>query len=143
MFLAFRTPTRSCTTPPAECDGMSDALATLASMKNAQQVLPFPQRGGARKNAGRKRKAPRPQVPHRPRLKFRNAAVHVTLRVCDHVWNLRTQRCFNALRRAFERGCGKFGVRVIHFSVQGNHIHAIVEAADADSLARAMKGLQV
>ena len=65
------------------------------------------------------------------------------MRVCDHVWNLRTHRCFNALRRAFERGCGKFGVRVIQFSVQGNHIHAIVEAADADSLARAMKGLQV
>jgi REP-associated tyrosine transposase len=111
-------------------------------MKNAQQVLPFPQRGGARKGAGRKRKAPRPQVPHRQRLKFRNAAVHVTLRVCEHVWNLRTHRCFNALGRAFERGC-KFGVRVIHFSVQGNHIHLIVEAPDAESLSRAMKGLQV
>ena len=34
-------------------------------------------------------------------------------------------------------------MRVIHFSVQGNHIHLIAEAADADSLARAMKGLQV
>jgi len=112
-------------------------------MKNAQEVLPFPQRGGARKNSGRKRKAARPQVPHRTRLKFRNAAVHVTLRVCDHVWNLRTHRCFNALRRAFERGCGKFGVRVIHFSIQGNHIHLIVEAVDAEALARAMKGLQV
>ncbi|HZR09676.1 MAG TPA: transposase [Myxococcales bacterium] len=112
-------------------------------MKKAQQDLPFPQRGGARKGSGRKRKAPRPQVPHRPRLEFRNAAVHVTLRVCEEVWNLRTHRCFNAIRRGFERGCGKFGVRVIHFTVQGNHIHLIVEAADADSLARAMKGLQV
>jgi hypothetical protein len=32
---------------------------------------------------------------------------------------------------------------VIHFSVQGNHIHLIVEAADPQALARAMKGLQV
>jgi REP element-mobilizing transposase RayT len=112
-------------------------------MKRGQQVLPFSQRGGARKNAGRKRKAPRPQVPHRQRLEFHNSAVHVTLRVCEHVWNLRTKRCFNALRHAFEHGCGKFGVRVIHFSVQGNHIHLIVEAVDAASLACAMKGLQV
>ena len=72
-----------------------------------------------------------------------NAAAHVTLRVCDHVWNLRSQRCFRALRYAFERGCGKFGVRVIHFSVLGNHVHLIVEAPSAESLSRAMKGLQV
>jgi putative transposase len=112
-------------------------------MKNRQEVLPFPQRGGAGKGAGRKRKAPRPQVPHRQRLKFQNAAVHVTLRVCEHVWNLRTQRCFRALRHAFGRAGGRFGVRVIHFSVQGNHIHLIVEAVDAEALSRAMKGLQV
>ncbi len=69
--------------------------------------------------------------------------MHVTLRVCDDVWNLRSQRCFNVLRHVLERGCGKFGVRVIHFSVQGNHIHPIVEAVDEDALGCAMKGLLV
>jgi putative transposase len=59
------------------------------------------------------------------------------------VWNLRTHRCFRALRRAFERGCQRFGVRVVHFSVQGNHIHLIVEGPDTRQLARAMKGLEV
>jgi hypothetical protein len=31
----------------------------------------------------------------------------------------------------------------VHFSVQGNHIHCIVEAPDAEALGRAMKGLEV
>jgi putative transposase len=31
----------------------------------------------------------------------------------------------------------------VHFSVQGNHLHFIVEAPDAVALGRAMKGLQV
>jgi len=112
-------------------------------MKKRQQDLPLPFWGGARKGAGRKRKASRPQVPHEPRAKFRKGALHVTLRMRAEVWNLRTRRCFQALRHAFEHGCNRFGVRVIHFSVQGNHIHMIVEAADPQALARAMKGLEV
>jgi hypothetical protein len=32
---------------------------------------------------------------------------------------------------------------VVHFSVQGNHAHFIVEAPDAQALGRAMKGLEV
>jgi REP element-mobilizing transposase RayT len=59
------------------------------------------------------------------------------------VWNLRTRRCFRALRHAFEQGCARFGFRVIHFSVQGNHIHMIVEAPDPRALARGMQGLEV
>ena len=100
-------------------------------------------RGGKRRGAGRKRKASRPQVRHRPREKFRNGALHVTVRMRQEVWNLRTHRCFRAVRRAFEHGCQQLGFRLIHFSVQGNHIHMIVEAVDPQSLARAMKGLEV
>jgi REP-associated tyrosine transposase len=59
------------------------------------------------------------------------------------VWNLRTHRCFRALQRAFARGCERFGFRLVHFSVQGNHVHLIVEAPDAEALGRAMKGLEV
>ena len=112
-------------------------------MKTGQQELPLPLWGGARKGAGRKRKASRPQVPHEPRGKFRNGALHITLRLRPEVWNLRTRRSFQALRHAFARGCARFGFRIIHFSVQGNHIHMIVEAPDPQSLGRAMKGLEV
>ena len=112
-------------------------------MKPKQQDLPFRQWGGARLGAGRKRKSARPNVPHRPREKFRKGALHVTLRVRREVWDLRTHRCFRALQRAFAGGCARFGYRLVHFSVQGNHLHLIVEAPDVVALGRAMKGLEV
>ena len=77
------------------------------------------------------------------RGKFRKGTLHVTARLRPEVWNLRTHRCFRALRRSFERGCRRFGFRLVHFSVQGNHVHMVVEAPDPQSLARAMKGLEV
>jgi putative transposase len=122
---------------------MSDPLCTLAPMIPRQQQLPLRQWGGARPGAGRKRQAARRNVPHRRRRRFRRGTLHVTLRLRAEVWSLRTHRCFRALRRAFERGCQRFGYRLVHFSVQGNHIHLIVEAPDAVQLGRAMKGLEV
>jgi REP-associated tyrosine transposase len=92
---------------------------------------------------GRKRRSPRPKVKHRVRQAFRNGALHVTTRVCGDVWNLRSQRCFRALRQALEKGCARFGVRLVHFSIQGNHLHFIVEAPDQVALGRAIKGLLV
>jgi putative transposase len=112
-------------------------------MKPVQQQLPLPHWGGARRGAGRKRKSARKNVPHRKRRKFRRGTLHVTVRMRREVWNLRTHRCFRALRRAFERGSARFGFRLVHFSVQGNHVHFIVEAPDQVALTRAMKGLEV
>lgn len=37
----------------------------------------------------------------------------------------------------------KTSFRVVHFSVQSNHLHLIVEAADTEALAAGMKGLTV
>jgi putative transposase len=111
--------------------------------KNPRQELPFRRWGGARRGAGRKRRSERKNVPHRTRRRFRNGALHVTVRVRREVWNLRTHRCFRVLRRAFQRGCARFGFRLIHFSVQGNHMHFVVEAPDERALTRAMKGLEV
>jgi putative transposase len=112
-------------------------------MKLKQQELPLKQWGGRRRGAGRMRRSARRNVPHRSRRKFRRGALHVTLPLRQEVWNLRSHRCFRALRRSFAAGCGRFGFRLVHFSVQGNHVHMIVEAPDAVSLGRAMKGLEV
>jgi REP element-mobilizing transposase RayT len=109
----------------------------------AQQEFSFRTWGGARDGAGRKRVGPRSNVPHRTREKFRKGTLHVTLRLRREVWSLRTHRCFRALKYAFARGCQRFGYRLIHFSVQTNHVHLIVEAPDAVALGRAMKGLEV
>ena len=84
--------------------------------KSKQQELPLPMWGGARKGAGRKRESARKNVPHQTRTPFRNAALHVTLRLRKEVWKLRTPRCFRALKYAFETGCVRFGCRLIEFS---------------------------
>jgi REP element-mobilizing transposase RayT len=100
--------------------------------------------GGAREGAGRKRVAVRGRVVHRrrPVLKAR-FPVHVTWRMREDVGWLRKPRCFKALARAFWRGSNRFGFRLIHYSVQGNHVHLLVEAKDERSLARGMNGLGV
>lgn len=73
----------------------------------------------------------------------RRFPVHVTWRMREGAWGMRTQRCFKALARAFCGGCNRFGFRLIHYSVQGNHMHLLVEAEDQKSLASGMNGLGV
>jgi REP element-mobilizing transposase RayT len=67
--------------------------------------------------------------------------LHVTLRMRNHVWQLRSRRMFGVLERAFYMGCERLGGRICQFSVQHNHIHLLVEAKDARPLARALQGL--
>ncbi|HEX9602737.1 MAG TPA: hypothetical protein VF973_03225 [Myxococcales bacterium] len=100
--------------------------------------------GGQRKRAGRKPKGARAGVPHacRPSLAARHP-VHAMLRVLPHVWNLRSRRCFSAIATAFAGGRERDGFRLIHFSVQGNHLHLVVEALDAECLSRGMQGLTI
>jgi REP element-mobilizing transposase RayT len=69
--------------------------------------------------------------------------IHVTLRVLSHVWNLRSTRCFSAISAAFLGVHGRVGFRIVHFSVQGNHIHSIVEAQDARALSQGMQELTI
>jgi putative transposase len=135
--------TRARTEPLCRTRAVSDPPGIFRNMKPIQQELPLPLWGGARRGAGRKRKSLRKNVPHVARRKFRRGALHVTVRMRREVWNLRTHRCFRAIKRALERGCQRFGFRLVHFSVQGNHLHFIVEAPDGVALGRAMKGLEV
>jgi REP element-mobilizing transposase RayT len=57
--------------------------------------------------------------------------LHVTLRMAPHVYNLRSRRSFRVIAAALRIGGDRFNVRVIQFSVQGNHIHLVVEAPTA------------
>ena len=110
----------------------------------AQIPLFKPPRGGARKGAGRKRDpAKRPRVPHRKRPKLsRHHPVHAVLRVCGDVTNLRGP-AFGTLKHCFRQGRARPGFRLVHFSVQSNHLHLIVEADDAVALARGMQALAI
>jgi putative transposase len=100
--------------------------------------------GGKRKGAGRKPKGERSGVGHLRRevLKAR-CPVHVTWRMEKGVWNLRTRRCFRVLERAFVAGANRFGFKLVHYSVQGNHLHLLVEARDEKALSRGMNGMGV
>jgi REP element-mobilizing transposase RayT len=73
-------------------------------------------------------------------MSFRNGTLHVTIRLVDGLPNLRTPRTVRWIRRCLELS-GKPGFRVVHYSVQGNHLHLIVEASDPDQLSRGMRGL--
>jgi putative transposase len=110
----------------------------------AQRAFKWRTWGGKRKGAGRKPAGARAGVAHeeRPVLAPR-FPVHATWRMTKEVWNLRTRRCFRVLERAMYAGATRFGFRLVHYSVMGNHVHLIVEAPDQRALARAMKGLGV
>ena len=98
--------------------------------------------GGARKGAGRKPAPGRRRMAHRARAAHSSRhPLHVTLRVADDVANLR--RVFGVVKSALEDGAERFGFRLLHYSVQSNHLHLLVEAKDAMVLSRAMTGLTV
>jgi REP element-mobilizing transposase RayT len=108
-----------------------------------QLSLPCKGRGGWRPGAGRPKKK-NAGVSHlkRPTLPAR-FPVHVTLKVRPDVPNLRTYKRFRAAKNAFRHGCDRFGMRLIEFSVQSNHIHLIVEANHRLSLSKGMQGLLI
>jgi putative transposase len=100
--------------------------------------------GGKRRGAGRKRVGEEGGVRHRKRAVLKSRfPVHVTWRMEPSVWNLRTRRCFTALARAFWGGANRFGFRLVHYSVQGNHLHLLVEANNERALSRGMNGMGV
>jgi len=116
----------------------------MARTRAKQQQFVFATWGGARRGAGRKPNGARAGVSHltRPVLAAR-FPVHVTWRMDREVWNLRSRRCFSVMQRAMYAGAVRFGFRLVHYAVMGNHVHLIVEAPDRVALARALKGLGV
>lgn len=100
--------------------------------------------GGRRPGAGRKPKGARAGVSHhgRPEL-TRRAPVHVTLRLLPHVWNLRSQRSLRVVEAALSATLDRPGFGVVHFTLEGNHLHLLVEADGQVALARGMQGLTI
>jgi len=94
--------------------------------------------GGRRTGAGRK-PGKRPAVRHISRARFRGTLpAHVTLRVRADVPSLRTVRIVREIERTFAHACERRDFRLVHYSLQGNHAHLIVEARDRDALGRGM-----
>ena len=56
---------------------------------------------------------------------------------------LRVRAAVAVLWACMARGRDRFGFRLCEFSIQGDHLHLIAEAADRRALARGMQGLAV
>lgn len=105
-------------------------------------LKPKPTRGGARIGAGRpKRAAGLRHTPHRARpAHHRGNPVHVTLRAFSRL--LRAQTVARTVLSGI-RDSQRAGVRIVHYSIQENHLHLIVEADSKAELSSAMRGLVV
>ena len=84
----------------------------------------------------------RSSVPHSARPELRGVC-HVVLRVRRGLPWLRTPRTYRVLERAFRAGKEKHGFALVQFSVQGDHLHLLIEAQSKHALARGMQGLMI
>lgn len=123
-----------------------------SSRSNGEKQLTFgfptprdgTRRGGARRGAGRKRQGVRQCTPHRSRPRHRQSEpVHVTLRAA--LSPLRSQFVFPTVRlaisRATRRAPDRF--RIVEFSVQRDHVHLIVEAANKRELSAGVRSVSI
>ena len=110
----------------------------------AIDLRPRTKRGALVKKPGRKPTGRRMDPRHRTRAAVDpRHPVHVVLRVTREVSNLRTRHAYRAIRRAIDRCRARADFRVVHASIQSNHIHLLVEADDTRALSRGMQGFAV
>jgi REP element-mobilizing transposase RayT len=65
----------------------------------------------------------------------------VTLRVLSGLPSLRKRRVAAELERSLREACERGEFRVVHYSVQRDHLHLLVEAAGKEALGRGMKSV--
>ena len=83
-------------------------------------------------------------APHRRRPPLsRHHPVHVVLRAVRGLPRLRDGRFYRALRRVLVRFLGRDDFRVVHISIQANHLHLLVEATDRSALTRNMQSFAI
>ena len=109
-----------------------------------QREFDFRPHGGKRAGAGRKPNGEQAGVSH---LKRANLAsrfpVHVTVKMQAGLPSARGARTRPVLREAFRAGSQRFGMRLVHYSVQSTHLHFLVEGADRVAVSRGMQGLLI
>jgi putative transposase len=125
-----------------------------ARKKHIQQAFEFRSHGGKRKGAGRPPKGKRSSEPHKEREEIDpRHPLHVVTRVVDGLGSLRKRDFYRAICdatvTAFRHGAAKVAsagrshvadFRIVQASIQRNHVHLLVEAANKEALA---EGVQV
>jgi REP element-mobilizing transposase RayT len=97
--------------------------------------------GGRRAGAGRTC-GPSPRHDHRVRERLAACSpCHVTLKVRRGIPSLRAVALVRELERSFAAACERNRFRLIQYSIQHDHLHAIVEATSERDLAAGMKSI--
>jgi len=119
----------------------------MKGKRGVQLELPMRSWGGRRRGTGRKPNGARAGASHlrRPELRARHP-VHVTMRLRAGLPSLRHKSLARLVFSAFHAAKLRLGARLVHFSVQSNHLHLlhlIVEVDNRRVLSRAMQGLAI
>ena len=112
--------------------------------KRRQVEMVFRTHGGKRRGAGRKPKGPRAGARHdaRPEHDPRHP-VHVTIRIVGNVGGLRRRDLYLALREATIVTAKREDFRIVHMSIQRDHVHMIVEADGKLALSKGVQGFEI
>lgn len=128
---------------------MASKRRTKRRKRAKVEQLDFMRAWGHRRAWKRKRK-PDAGVSHAQRAELEaQHPVHVTLKVGRGLPSLRTRVAYEAVFWAFYKGRERAGrlahgeFRLVHYSVQNDHVHLICEARDRQSLSRGMQGLTI
>jgi REP element-mobilizing transposase RayT len=84
----------------------------------------------------------RSNIPHTTRPEV-SGPCHVVLRICRGLPWLRTPKTYRVLERCFRKCKEKKGFAIVEYSVQGDHLHLIVEASNRRKLTRGVQGLAI
>ena len=125
---------------------VSQAPAARSRRRRGQpeQLVLFKQHGGKRRGAGRPPKGKRAGSSHKERpFLHERYPVHVVLRVVGAVGNLRRRCVYQAIREATLTTARREDFRIVHLSIQRNHVHLLVEAKHKTALASGMQGFQI
>src|SRR5689334_15265764 len=109
----------------------------------AQLLLRLRTWGGKRRRAGRPPSTHRSSERHTKRERFsRTTPVHVTLRVVDRVGTLRRRDAYHAIRLATASTLARADFRIVHLSLERDHLHLIVEADHHAALSAGVKAFE-
>jgi REP element-mobilizing transposase RayT len=112
--------------------------------QHRQIAMVFRTHGGKRTGAGRKSKGKRACAKHEARPEHdRRHPVHVTIRVVGDISSLRRRDMYLALRDATIVTAKREDFRIVHMSIQRDHIHLIVEADGKEALSRGVQGFSI
>src|SRR5947209_9630607 len=97
-----------------------------------------------KKGAGRPKQGKYASQEHkkRPKLSGREPVL-VTARIRKGASSLRRGAVYHAIRRALRKVIARSDFRVVHFSIQANHLHLLAEADNQRALSSGMQGLLI